>query len=166
MLAGALLLNLPVSLEPGVGPSGATEYTPDAYDSSVVGHQVSIATERMPHRVTLSLSDPMYAAGAGVGAGSNAGLGPYYNRHLQRGDGIVSFDVVVSGNPNREPLVVPFVVAGATEGVHYALPFQSPLIIPAGASSAKLYIDFNTYNRWFPQRDITVTLGTVASENA
>lgn len=162
MLAGALLLNLPVSLEAGIGPNGATVYVPEVDDQSVVGHRVSVATEREPHQVTLSLSDPMYGAGAGVGAGSNAGLGPYYNRHVQSGDGIVSFDVVVSGNPNPDPLVVPFVVAGGTEGTHFSLPFQSPLIIPPGASSAKLYIDFITYNRWFPQRDITVTLGTAA----
>ena len=156
-----LLLNLAESaLEPQLGPPGGVTYTAEAASPSAVGFRVTVAPEREQHRVTLSLSDPTYAAGAGVGTQDASTLGPYYNEHIQSGLGVVSFDVLVGGNPNRSPLVVPFTVTGGVEGTHYELPFQSPLIIPAGAASAKLYIDFIAQAQWFAQRDIVITLGS------
>lgn len=161
MLAAAvLLLNMPVSLRAGLAADGGTTYAGTEEQPSAIGHRVTIAPEREPHRVTIGLSNPMYGAGAGVGAGAAASLGPYYNVHIQAGLGLVSFDIEVTGNPNNSPLVIPFTVTGGTEGTHYTLPFASPLIIPAGQRSTKLYIDFIAVSSWFAQRDIVVTLGS------
>lgn len=128
-------------------------------NSGVVGHLVSVATAREETQVTISLSDPMVAAGAGVGSSGVGNLGPFWNEHVQSGDGLVSFDVTVQGNPSRVALEIPFTVTGADDAVHYTLPQASPLLIPAGQRTGKLWIDFIAASRWFAQREVVITLG-------